>query len=510
MEKHFKSFHEDFQYFEEEDAEILFQKFFISTNQPFSIVKNEYLQELLKKLKIGSSATKLKTDLELLYNKGKLKIKDLLKDKFNLCFSMDLWTACNGNEFLSVFCTFLDDNFEIQPIMLGLKLMNFLKIDHEAISLVFSDILIEYGINENQIYCITTDRGSNIMKYVNEMAENKNIKVIYCYCHLLSNCLGNAIKKCYPDLLNKINSISTNFKRSRKLKQYLIQQQQLIFIQKSQQQLSQVQNQLVRNEPLKFVYHEPTRWCSFQKCIERMLILKDSINTCLLYSKDVLKHKNNVDIILNEEDWKNLVYLNDLFSMFSEASTKMESESYATISSSVYYMYAIKFYLEKENTEIAKNMNNYLVENFFFIQEHYFSLLLDPNYKDFKFAGEMKNDIIRQIKVLPNNQSIQQKKFNLNPFQVCNIDGNEIERYLKFNIFQEIDVLEFWKKNKLIFPNLSKIAQKIFSIPASSAPCERINKAAKIITSEKRSNLLPKNSEMLTFLKKNFFYIDFK
>lgn len=51
--------------------------------------------------------------------------------------------------------------------------------------------------------------------------------------------------------------------------------------------------------------------------------------------------------------------------------------------------------------------------------------------------------------------------------------------------------LLFWKEHQLIMPNLSKLAKKIFNIPASSAAVERSFSAAGFIISSRRTNLNP-------------------
>ena len=63
--------------------------------------------------------------------------------------------------------------------------------------------------------------------------------------------------------------------------------------------------------------------------------------------------------------------------------------------------------------------------------------------------------------------------------------------------------LEYWKKNGLRFPLLRKLAQQYLSVPATSAPVERVFSTAGKIIRQDRCRLLPVNFERLLFLKTN-------
>ena len=63
--------------------------------------------------------------------------------------------------------------------------------------------------------------------------------------------------------------------------------------------------------------------------------------------------------------------------------------------------------------------------------------------------------------------------------------------------------LTFWKINRLELPELSVLARRFLSAPPTSTSSEREFKTGKIIQSDRRSRLLPKNLETLLFLKYN-------
>ena len=67
--------------------------------------------------------------------------------------------------------------------------------------------------------------------------------------------------------------------------------------------------------------------------------------------------------------------------------------------------------------------------------------------------------------------------------------------------------MEYWKVKEKEFPSLSRLVKQIFSVPATSAPIERVfSQGGKILT-PLRSRLKPKNLETLIFLKINSQYM---
>jgi hypothetical protein len=65
------------------------------------------------------------------------------------------------------------------------------------------------------------------------------------------------------------------------------------------------------------------------------------------------------------------------------------------------------------------------------------------------------------------------------------------------------DPLEWWQNNRAKFPNVWKLAERILSIPATSAPAERVFSAAANIIDKKRACITADNAEILMFLRGN-------
>uniref|UniRef100_A0A1X7V8F4 HAT C-terminal dimerisation domain-containing protein n=1 Tax=Amphimedon queenslandica TaxID=400682 RepID=A0A1X7V8F4_AMPQE len=67
-------------------------------------------------------------------------------------------------------------------------------------------------------------------------------------------------------------------------------------------------------------------------------------------------------------------------------------------------------------------------------------------------------------------------------------------------ISRNVNPLVWWKDNQLHFPNLAKVARLLLSIPATSAPVERIVSAAGLTVPNLRSSLNPDTVDVLIFL----------
>jgi hypothetical protein len=67
----------------------------------------------------------------------------------------------------------------------------------------------------------------------------------------------------------------------------------------------------------------------------------------------------------------------------------------------------------------------------------------------------------------------------------------------------DINPLEWWKPKLAKFPALEIGVRRLFCIPSTSAPVERVFSAAGNIVNKKRSSLLPENVDMLVFMYKN-------
>lgn len=77
---------------------------------------------------------------------------------------------------------------------------------------------------------------------------------------------------------------------------------------------------------------------------------------------------------------------------------------------------------------------------------------------------------------------------------------SQLELYLlepKMKITDKLDVLDFWKSNQFRYPELSRMARDILTIPVSTVASESAFSHGGRVIDEQRSALLPINVEAL-------------
>ena len=90
------------------------------------------------------------------------------------------------------------------------------------------------------------------------------------------------------------------------------------------------------------------------------------------------------------------------------------------------------------------------------------------------------------------------------------INNVEKQQYLQHtNIDHHEDPLAWWKHNPFHLPLLQELAKKYLCIPSTSVPAEMLFSKAGELVSARRSNVKPKNVNMLllTLLTKHYVYI---
>ena len=70
-------------------------------------------------------------------------------------------------------------------------------------------------------------------------------------------------------------------------------------------------------------------------------------------------------------------------------------------------------------------------------------------------------------------------------------------------ISEKFDLLKWWSDREAIYPLLSSIAKKLFSILASAATCESLFSTTGHVVTDIRSSIAPQNVDMLVFLYVN-------
>ncbi|XP_011707970.1 PREDICTED: zinc finger BED domain-containing protein 1-like [Wasmannia auropunctata] len=86
----------------------------------------------------------------------------------------------------------------------------------------------------------------------------------------------------------------------------------------------------------------------------------------------------------------------------------------------------------------------------------------------------------------------------------------ELSKYLMLPLSpRNEDPLTWWKTHILEYPNLKTLVLKYLSAPPSSVHSERLFSAGKLVYSDNRNRLSPKNADILLFIMKNLLILNF-
>ena len=81
---------------------------------------------------------------------------------------------------------------------------------------------------------------------------------------------------------------------------------------------------------------------------------------------------------------------------------------------------------------------------------------------------------------------------------------NELAEYVNLKSAQDSDILQFWKDNRLLFPKLFQVANRVLCIPATSSASERVFSLAGRTLEKRRARLSSDTVNGLLFLHSNW------
>lgn len=301
------------------------------------------------------------------------------------------------------------------------------------------------------------------------------------------------------------------------------------------------------------------RWNAAYLMIQRALKLKDAIN---LYVSPIV-HANTrqpaklqsslAEDQLQQEDWDELHQYQLILQHFYEHTKRTEGiakqGSYGALWEVVVALTALEAHLRgwQEKLQADETANPNLVRaidrGFKKLQKYLDEVLATPAYaaaavlhprlKYSFFERKWINHAVRPYKAylhsLKNNTRLLWEAFRSSSPQTTSLPDDEsprkrrrtafdrfieddtlrertkdeLERYLK--IPQEVDeipnLITWWEQHQVRFPQLSRLAIHLFSVPAMSSECERVFSQCKKMVTDERNRLLPDIIEAQECLK---------
>ncbi|XP_078023476.1 E3 SUMO-protein ligase ZBED1-like [Epinephelus lanceolatus] len=381
---------------------------------------------------------------------------------------------------------------------------------------------VEWGIND-KVTCLVTDGAANMGACAREMHLRHTICVAHTMNLMVKKALDHDPVVC--DIRAKLRKMVGYFRSSTTAKE----------------RLTQVQEQMGRPK-LKLTQEVETRWNSTYHMLQRVFELREPVGAALAnLSTDITP--------LSSEEYGIIAGCLRVLAPFNDATVELSEEKRVSGSKVIPLLSMLDHSLEEEvgnaqtphSTSIVNHLRRQLRERLYQLQSMSImslSTLLDPRFKSIGFfspskAAEAVNRLTTECAAVIRNSSSSSSSSPPPPQPSTSevsqpvTQGNklwrhlddtvmqargqnvtadatvEVQRYMmEPNIGRREDPLEYWDRQKHLYPHLHKLALAFLSTPASSVPCERVFSKAGEIISKKRNHLSPTTVEKL-FLNKN-------
>lgn len=111
----------------------------------------------------------------------------------------------------------------------------------------------------------------------------------------------------------------------------------------------------------------------------------------------------------------------------------------------------------------------------------------------------------KKVKVGGYRQRFAKKSVNPEALPTSISVSDQLDKYLNLDIEEGSTAINFWSSKEAVekFPALAKLATTVLSVPATSAPVERVFSHGGIIMRPHRATMTEKNLANLIFLKCN-------
>ncbi|XP_050521556.1 E3 SUMO-protein ligase ZBED1-like [Daktulosphaira vitifoliae] len=460
----------------------------------------------------------MKKRLHALKSNVEDKIKNELQNVKRVVCTTDGWSSMAQNSYISLTAHIIDNQWLSKSFTLATKEMT---ERYTAVNLAEKLICIfdDWEIN-GKVTTVITDNAKNIVNAVQLLPitiDNENMDVT-CAAHNLQLAINIVLKQEIFSEKQCTNLVG-HFKHSNVAKQSLLNKQE---------QLGLPHQSLVQCCK--------TRWNSIYLMLDRLSKNRSPISN-VLADRAITSLFIAQKLEITESQWLRIENLVNLLKPLYVITNLFCSENYSPVSMvrpllSKLLDHHLKHYETDDQyiTEFKSTIIFEIKERFKLdcsetnsVSVRQIASFLDPRYKELEFEPIATREKIRKaVKSLLEkfNSSMQNIEFNMeqNPLAQSSdlqfLYGNTIIKNdnltTQFQIYTaepqlrfDLNPYEWWKSREIKYPNLAALAKEYLAIPATSVSSERCFSTAGNIVTSKRTCLLAKNVNMLTFLYQN-------
>ena len=571
------------------NADRALAKGMISTNASFTLLDNVefglFAETLHPAYRLPSRNYLLSNVIHPMFEETKAEVKVQISKVRNIGLCTDAWTSMSQISYITVTAHVIDDEMHLSSYVLD---THEIKVRHTSENLIehIQKVLHNYGISGEQsqnvtlnynatnshdiheIYREPTDQvdflnaieefveqdsvDSDMTQVINDTATiPENVLAPFNICFTSDNasdiskalreygnfmwfgCAGHHLNLVAQAGFKNVEAAASLVRMCKKCIEYIKSSIPASYMLKDYQQLLDM--------PLhKLLQENNTRWWSILLMLMSLVDNKAAL-TLTLYKQG----KDN--LIIGENDWKNIRKLIKLFEPFKKAGEMLGSENNVSISLILPVFSILKDLLAEKGSDcdMIKNMKvhmlNKMKTRYSTKQEQFLKActLLDVRYKSETYVTDgwdyLKTEV-RKIceseysqhqfpategQELPNINALFQNNSSNAPdvfdFKDDPMDATqnlqpealdiEIMKYKDIKMTKEekkkLNVLDWWKCHATIYPRLFTAAKSMLHIPATSVPAERIFSLAGHVVRLRRSKLLATNVNKFVFLHKN-------
>lgn len=350
-------------------------KLFAWDFQPFSMVEDRGFKNLMEtccpSYKIPGRKYFSNSMMPAIFEETRTTLKHTLeKEATSVCLTTDIWTSSKNDSYMGITGHYITEDFSMKTVLFQCSVFEETHTAKNLADEIFSAIN-EWDI-KNKVSMIVSDNCSNITSAVTKVLKMKHYG---CYAHKLNLLVQQSLHP-VEDLIKKVKTIVSHFKRSNKASQKLIKYQEL----------------QGAKQPKRILQDIATRWNSTFYMLQRFVDLEEAIK----YSLAIL----DTDLTpLSSDEWEICKQLCDVLRPCEEVTKEMSSEKYLNASKVIPITRGLKSALKKisvnVNKESVKDVLNSMLKS---CDDRFPNLeksktlrlctFLDPRYKHHMFLEE--------------------------------------------------------------------------------------------------------------------------
>lgn len=448
-------------------------------------------------------------------------VKTEMESAEQVCVTIDIWSSRDMRSFLGVTAHYILDN-TLHKAMLSCKRFRGAHTADRIYS-VYQDIVAAYNLS-GRVWRIVTDNASNMIKAFSlpgmesleadsedgegecsavespEHMEYLPVERVSCFAHTLQLVIKDGLKEAgqIRTVLAKASRFVSHCRRSTKATEIL-------------------------ESCLKLSAANATRWNSQLKMIRSLLRVPENVMQELDFNDK-----------LSVPETKLLEELCEVLQPFEEATSAVEGDNIVTASMVIICVRGLKHQLtglkEERGSRLLSKLLSSLEQRLSPCEDmeiYRLASTLDPRFK-LNWCEDSEVSLVRELlsskataadpaepavvtdsappptKRMKLTSFLSKRQVGLPPVTASSNIHQEVEQYLSQPaIDEDMDPLAFWREHRNQFPTLCKLASKYLSLPASSAPVERLFSIAGKVFRPERCRLTDIKFEEIMMIRCN-------